>query len=49
MKALVGLVRVEDDALVWQTDQLDVLHFQNIAVRRRTGHEGRVSGVAKSL
>ena len=37
------LVRVEDDALVSETDQLDVLHLEDVTVGGWTGHQGGMS------
>ena len=37
------LVRVEDDALVSETDQLDVLHLEDVAVGGGTREQSRVS------
>ena len=39
------LVRVEDDALVSETDQLDVLHLEDVTVGGWTGHQGGMSEI----
>ena len=38
------LVRVEDETLVRKTDQLDVLHLEDVAVGGGTREQSRVSG-----
>ena len=38
------LVRVQDETLVRKTDQLDVLHLEDVAVGGGTREQSRVSG-----
>ena len=38
------LVRVENDAFICETDQLDVLHLEDVAVGGGTREQSRVSG-----